>query len=896
MLLCLLALSRTLTAQEMPSLAQAGGVAERAFSYRAMPIQLTVRRGHERLPIHKLPELKVGDQILLKVDLDAPELNSFNAEERGRLRDWSIGWFLATPEGSLVFDSTSRGKTDRGRIDLQRGESEIIITVEHERQKFPIFFFVRTRTLESWEEIRQCRESKASNFVDHFGRYSDVVNDYQSLQTFLTSLQRESPQAETLDERLIAGFRQLGFTVDSRTRLGDPEVVAKLLGELETGLSKQSSTFKAEAAGKLLSQVIGNSDLGLIGAAVSIGSFFHRATDYSESYHWSPARLQPDKSHYWVMSAERIRYGENEQAPDGTYRPNVRSILVCTPLPTKAGARPTIAWENDGQASLQPGDEEMRAKPEIRIHGDKLKTRTHPGLLDRGISPHTTVWDSVHGDRSPIVAGVDRDGSLTLVGLGGLWVKGDLSADIRVRGQWGFDELNLAELTVLRSGAELTAHGAPYLLSQSQRYRLILSSATPVAIGHARFAGREVPLERDGERRYLVLDPSRVAQGETGLEVYAGQGPEPANLLLSKDFFVASGSNYHVIWPRGSDRCELVCQDPELRPILNKIRQARLAGAAFQREGDSTIFRTAEAPKAAMARVAELIFADPGMGVVPGVHLEIIEPPRRAELQIYSLKGPSGEAYRIDLDTPSSHLLASRTRTEFRLRGSSAWPEGTRLTVELLGPGEQAARQTFSTRPNQGEECLRLKGEILFGDFVPKSAGALRCQLSVPVKGGSNLPLEWTLETDWKIVDLPVIQEVTVQEGTLSLQGEDLDITVSRIFRCQDDPIGAELTRKSDGSYRVQLPELDPDDFWLELRDAPGQRFRVRSSKKGGTSSLFSDRHRETFAFGRFAQPLARNSSTAALKSSGVSSMQEWAVPGRMRSRACGMAAASSRQ
>ena len=822
-LLCLLLLSLPLRAQEPPAISSTGGVAERAFPFRVLPIALTVQRGEQSLPISRVPELRVGDVIRLKVDLDAPELNSLNDEEKRRLRDWSIGWFLTTPEGSLVFDSTARDKTDRGRIDLERGEGEITIHVEHERQKFPIFFFVRTRTLESWDEIRQTREIKASNFVDHFGRYSDVVTDYASLQTFLTSLQREAPQAETLDDRLSAGFGQLGFTVDSKMRLGDPEVVAKLLGELETSLGKQSNTFKAEAAGKLLSQMIGDSDLGLIGAAVSIGGFFYRATDYSESYHWSSARLQetPDGK-AWVMSAERIRYGEDEQAPDGNARKNVRSILVCTPMPTTAARRPTLAWKSDGAGSLVPGEGQPR--PELRLAGDQLVTRTHPALVERAVSPNGKVWDSVHGDSSPLTATVGNDGTLTLKGLQSLWDKGDLSAQVRVQGQWGFEPLPLVEFTALKGGAELSAAGAPFLLSQSQRYRLQLESPSPVAIGHARFAGREVKVEREGGRPYLSLDPGRVTPGKTRLEVYAGQGPDPANLLLSKDFYVASGSNFHVLWPRGSHRCELVCREAELEPVLSKVTAIRLGGATFERQPGSAIFVTPKAPEAAAQ--AELLFSDSALGTVPSVHVETPTPHRRADLQIYPLGRDAGQAYVLDLDPSKSHLLANQARAEFRLRGGEPWPDGSKLVLELVGPGGQVAAQPFSAQPASGEERLRLKGELLFGDFTPRATGKLRCRLSTPISG-SALPLEWTLETDWQVVDVPTLRRVSFEEGFVTLEGTDLDITIARVYASESDPQGAELVRQADGSYRAGLTDLDPNTFWLELADAPGQRFRL---------------------------------------------------------------------
>ena len=798
-------------------------VSERAFPFKALPIELWVERGEGKLPITRVPELRRGDVIRLRPIMDAPEMTSQNADEQSRLRDWSIGWFLTTPEGSLVFDSTREGKTDRGRIDLERGESEIAIEVQHDRQQFPIFFLVRTRTLESWEEIRRTRQTKASNFVDHFGKYSEVVGDYENLQAFLKSLQRENPQAEELEDRLNDGFHQLGFTVDSKMRYSDPKVVATLLSELETSLGSQSKTFKAEAAGKLLSQMIGDSDLGLIGAAVSIGGVLYRATDYSESYHWSSARLKESgEGRYWAMSAERIRHGEDEKAPDGGTRPNVRSILVLTPMPTQPVKAPLIGWRADGPNRLIPASTDQPT--EVRVTTDTLTFPTHPGMVEAPLGPNARVWDSQHGDDSPLSVTIRSGGSLEVKGLQALWKDGAVEADVRVSGRWGFDELSLANLHVLRSAESLKLTHAPYLLSQGQKYRLALQSEFPVAIGQARFAGR--PIQVEGT--HLQIEPGRGSVGPAKLELYAGDKPDAGNLLLSQDFWVVAQSSFHVLLPQGGSRCELVSKDEELSRVLQDVKAVRVGKTLFHREGER-LFSTAQ-PSGAEGETAELIFENEVRGSVDGVYLARPRPPREVDVQLYPrARRTQSKAYRIELD-PARHLLASGQPYEFRLRSPQAWPGGTSLTLELRGPAEQVTRTEF------GQE-LRVKGDLLFGDFTPRSSGDLVCRLSSPIPE-SRLPLEWSVASPWKVVDLPEIRRITMQNGVAILEGEQLDVTVARLFSSANDPTGSPLERRPDGTCQVALPDLQPEEFWLELTDLPGPEHRLRvvseAFKQGG--------------------------------------------------------------
>ena len=115
-------------------------VADRAYEFKALPLTLEVLRGSQTLPITHVPELHKGDRIRLRVDLSRPEFNSDNGHERQRLRDWSIGWFLTTRDGSLVFnnDNPRRGPADMGRVDLYREENECVIEVADEREKFPV--------------------------------------------------------------------------------------------------------------------------------------------------------------------------------------------------------------------------------------------------------------------------------------------------------------------------------------------------------------------------------------------------------------------------------------------------------------------------------------------------------------------------------------------------------------------------------------------------------------------------------------------------------------------------------------------------------------------------------------------------------------------------------------
>lgn len=813
-------------------------VGERAFPYKGLPLEMWVERSGQRLPIDRVPELRQGDLILLNVDLDAPELSSQNKDEQSRLRDWSVGWFLTTPEGSLLFDSTRQGKTDRGRIDLARGEREVRLKVENERQKFPILLFVRTRTLESWEEIQRTRKIKASNFVDHFGRYSDVVAGYENLQAFLGALHREKPQADTLEDRLESGFQELGFTVDSKMRLGDPQVVAKLLGELETSMGKQSKTFKAEAAGKMISQMLGDQDLGLIGAAASIGGFFYRATDYQESYHWTSARLESQgQGRFWLKSSERIRYGEDEQAADGATRQNVRSILVCTPMATSAPRKPALSWKSDEPNSLVPAS--SASLPEVRVLADRVTSKTHPALIEPAMAREARVWDSRNGEASPLKATVSSNGILEIQGFEELWSGHSQEVEVKVLGQWGFEPVELAHFKALASlpAGDLKAHGAPYLLSQNQRYRVDLVSSKPVALGTAKFAGRAVKVERGSEgRATLTLDPSRLEVGPTRLEIYAGDDTAAHQRVLSQEFWVVSGSNFHVVWPQGSRTVQLVSERVELAKVLLGVEAIRVGDVTFaRRDAESLLFdATMPLPKEGMPAEtrAEIVFQEASRGTVSNVHLETPKPPAEVFFQLYPRSAPLGDlAYAIELP-PESGLLALGRPTEFRLRASTAWPGQTRLALDLVGPNGQSHGQSYSSSPKSGEQLLREKGTLLFGDFTPAATGKLFCRLNSPVRD-TELFLEWRLPTEWTVVDLPRLRQVdNSPEGVVILKGEDLDVAIAQVFAGEGGGEGAPLRRRSDGTYEVSLEGLDPREFWIALSDDPQAR-RLRVTRPG---------------------------------------------------------------
>ena len=835
LLACWLQFAAPLPAQEAaPPVATAATVGERAYPYKALPLEMWVERGQDRLPIDRVPELKVGDVLLVQVDLDAPELSSQNKDEQSRLRDWSVGWFLATPEGTLVFDSVRQGRADRGRIDLARGEREIRITVENDRQKFPILLFVRTRTLESWEEIQRTRKMKASNFVDHFGRYSDVVAGYENLQAFLGALHREKPQAETLEDRLESGFQELGFTVDNKMRLDDPQVVSKLLGELETSMGKQSKTFKAEAAGKMISQMLGDQDLGLIGAAASIGGFFYRATDYQESYHWSSARLElQSQGRYWVRSAERVRYGEDEKAPDGSARLNVRSILVCTPMATVIPRKPELSWVSDGPDSLLPKGQ-AGTVPEVRIVSDRLQSKTHPALVEPSIASEAEVWDSIYGFSSPLRATVAKSGLIEVHGFDKLWSDKTQKAEVKVNGRWGFEPLELARFTALASLPEqsVKATKAPYLLSQNQRYRVELETTKPIALGEAKFAGRPVKLEREPDGKvYLTLEPGRQESGPTRLEVYAGTDTAAHQRVLSQEYWVVSGSNFHVVWPQGSKTVQLVSDRAELAKALLGVEEIRVASAVFRRRASDSVLFDATGPlpeQIPPGAKAEIVFRESVHGAVPNVHLETPTPPNEVVFQLYPRASQRVEGYQIQLP-PESGLLALGSPLEFRLRASSAWPGQTRLELELVGPNGQKQSQKYSSSPKGGEQLLREKGALLFGEFTPTATGQLVGRLSSPVRN-TELTLEWTKSTEWTVVDLPRLRGVELAEDQILLSGEDLDVTISQVFRSESEPTGAALERRSDGTYEVSLPGLDPTEFWVTLSDDPTDR-RLKVSR-----------------------------------------------------------------
>ncbi|MCA9797158.1 MAG: hypothetical protein KC910_35350, partial [Candidatus Eremiobacteraeota bacterium] len=65
-------------------------------------------------------------------------------------------------------------------------------------------------------------------------------------------------------------------------------------------------------------------------------------------------------------------------------------------------------------------------------------------------------------------------------------------------------------------------------------------------------------------------------------------------------------------------------------------------------------------------------------------------------------------------------------------------------------------------------------------------------------------------------------------------EGKDLDVLVARVFRSGDpavDAVGAGLTRTPEGTCAARIDNFDATDFWLELRDLEGQRFRVRKNQ-----------------------------------------------------------------
>lgn len=802
---------------------------ERAFPFKALSAEITVTRDGLTLPILRVPELKKGDEIRLHIDLEAPEWTSMSSKERQRLRDWSIGWFLTTSQGSLIYDKATGKHRDRGRIDLAQGQDTIIIPVDHDRQKFPIFFFVRTRTLESWEVIRETRETKAANFLDHFGRYSDVVDDYEGLRTFLTALERESPQAESVEGRLKAGFEQLGFSVDTKMDLRDPKVVGKLLGELEQSISEHGKTFQAQAAGKLLSQMIGDSDLGLIGAAIQIGGFLYRSTDYQENYRWSSAKLRVDgeESHYSVMSSEPIRYGEAEKAEDGAMRNNVRSILVCTPVPTALPTVPLLNWESDSPNRLVLSTSTQA--PEVPSDDDQLLSRVRPALSERFVSPDTQVWDSVHGLDSPLRATISSTGALNVQGMDKLWARGEVKVDVKVQGRWGFEPFTVARFTALRSPKSkesVQLLRAPYLLTQGRRYSVDLVSSGPVAASYGIFGSEKVELKRslDPEQRgthySFVLDPAAVEVGPAKLSIYAGSDSKDSNRLLDRDFFVTKRANFHVVLPEGSTDCELVVPDKKLSQALNEVAVVRLAGGhEFQRKGSSNIFWSATPPSASELENSEdavLSFSDPKKGDIRGVQLDMIPLPKTEGPVIYP-PPPEGGPYTVDLDSTTSHVLGRGTSAEFRLVGLVPWKRDTQIGFKVN------AVQTPTTQNS--------KGTILFGKVTPDRVGPLACHLSVGIEE-SQLRQEWTIPTPWKVVDVPRIRTASVRDGSAFLEGADLDVLISKVFRSEDpelDPWGGEPKRQADGSYRIDLAGFDPDRFWVSLRDLgdEGKRFLV---------------------------------------------------------------------
>ena len=406
---------------------------------------------------------------------------------------------------------------------------------------------------------------------------------------------------------------------------------------------------------------------------------------------------------------------------------------------------------------------------------------------------------------------------------------------MKVNGRWGFELLELARFTALASLPEqnVKAIRAPYLLSQNQRYRVELESSKPIALGVARFAGKAVKLERESDGKvYLTLEPGRQEAGPTRLEVFAGEDASAHQRVLSQEYWVVSGSNFHVVWPQGSKAVQLVSDRAELAKALLGVEEIRVASAVFRRRSTDSVIFDATAPlpeEIPPGSKAEIVFREAAQGTVPNVHLETPSPPSEVTFQLYPRASNRAEGYQILLP-PESGLLALGSPTEFRLRASSAWPGQTKLEMELVGPNGQKQSQKYSSSPKSGEQLLREKGALLFGEFTPTATGQLVGRLSSPVRN-TELLLEWSKATEWTVVDLPRIRGVEIEQDLALLSGEDLDVTISQVFRSEKDATGVPLERRSDGAYQVSLPGLDPNEFWVTLSDDPTDR-RLKVSKK----------------------------------------------------------------
>lgn len=818
-------------------------MADRAYEFKALPLQLEVLRGGRSLPITQVPELQKGDRVRLRIDLSRPEFNSDNGRERQRLRDWSIGWFLTTRDGSLVYnnDNPRRGPADLGRIDLYREQTESVMEVADEQQKFPVLVLVRTRTLDSWDYIRQTREKKQANFVDVFGRYSEAVDHYRNLQLFLRALDTEGSRGEHLAERLADGFTELGFTVDTRMQLTKPETVAKLLSEVDRNFLRDGKTIQADVAGKAVSRMIADNNLGLVGVAVQLGLLVYEASEYEESYRWSSARLKPDKAGYVVMSSESIRYGEKEEAPDGQVRNNVRSILVCTPMPTEAVKTPTLGWSCNDDNHLVPGQQQ---RLELRIGEDVYRAGTQPALVERFASSDCRVWDSLNGQASPVEARLSPRGELVLSNLDELWKEGALEADLRVVGQWGFEPLPLLECRLFKTPAEveLTLSRSAHILTRGKKYRLELTASDTTAVGRARFRDQDLPLEaalapaERGKRYALVLDLSEAPVGPGDLDLYAGHELSRSMRLLHRKIQVVPSARFHVVLPQGSPVCELVTDDEAVKDALRDVARIRLGtNQVFQRKGQSWLFE-GKPPQAQELKSsgyqAELLYEDAEKDPVPNVFLQYEQHPDDLDFILYPPAPAQPQGYRVELDSLHSRVLASGRPVEFRVVAPNAWRGDSMVGLCIETPLFSDRCTTFAYNPAEGQSRLRIKRNILFGSFTPDRAGQLGCRFSTGIEG-AQLQVQWEMPTEWVVVDVPAIDKVEYTSGRCYLEGKDLDVLVARVFRSGDpavDAIGAGLTRTPEGVCTAKIDNFDPADFWLELRDLEGQRFRVRAN------------------------------------------------------------------
>ncbi len=818
---------------------QERSVGERLFEHKALPVTIEVTRGEASLPVTRVPRLEVGDRVRLAVDLKRPEFASESSRERSRLTDWSIGFFLTTEDGSLIYDEWDK---DFGRIDLYEGQSELTFEVHHPRQQFPVFFFVRTRTLESWDYVRETRERKQTNFIDHFGRYSDAVDDYENLQAFLRSLETEGPRGESLNERLVDGFEELGFTVDTQMRLDEPGTVAKLLAELDRNFLRDGNTIKAEIAGKALGQLIAESNLGLVGLAAQLGVLIFEVSDYRETYHWSSARLDSEAlGGYLVMSSERIRYGEQEQAQDGQVRDNVRSILVCTPLPIETPQKPALEWLSPQADQLVPGSGPTEL--ELLVTGSRLQAGTQPSLVGRFLRPECQVV--VNGQESGVTASLTPRGELQLANLESLWHNDQTRCLVKVFGFWGFEPFPIVEFQALRSAPEITFFRAPYILNRGRRYRVEVESGNPFAFTQATFRGQvlkpEAALAPDQrQKRFsLRLDLSQLDPGPASLELFAGDHRSRATRIAQRSFQIVPEVGYQVVLPQGSRRCELTsANDPNLDRALAQVKAIEIGSVVFQREEKSRVFRAPNPPSPGQLEEsnyqARLTFDSPTKEPVEGVFVRYERPPQEVGFVLYP-SPPEPAPHQIELDSPSTKLLASGKPVEFRVMAPSAWRGQVEVDLCLRNELFPERCTRYRTEPKPDQQLLKIKQEILFGEFTPQRSGRLVCRLRTGLRD-SRLPLRFSLDTDWRVVDLPRIESVERTGDWCVLRGQDLDVLIARVFFSGDpgvDPVGSRLVRAQDGSYRALLKRFNENDFWIELRDLEGEprRLRVRPNR-----------------------------------------------------------------